>query len=105
MIVTGWNNGKHNNITGGGYGIEIDPEDRDKYFRRTWTSVVIELDNEDVVGVTVSPSFWRGCPELRRKEIGKWMLDHRLAPWKGKRPRSRLELVGHRRFRLSRLRA
>lgn len=102
MIVKGWNRGSPNNRTGGGYGIAIVPEDRDKYFRKTWISVIVELDNQKVVGVTVSPSFWEGCPELRSKMIGRWMLDYGLPPWpKGRLPRFQLGPIGDRRFRLS----
>jgi len=104
MIVAGWNNGKANNVTGGGYGIKIRRKDRDNYFRKRWTSVALELDNGDVVDVRLSPSFWRKCPELRGVRIGKWMLDYGLAPWpRGKPPRFQLEPIGNRRFRLSRL--
>jgi hypothetical protein len=43
------------------------------------------------------------CSELRSRRIGKWLLDHGLAPWvKGKPPRLSLEPVGARRFRLER---
>ena len=104
MIVVGWNRGSPNNRTGAGYGIRIAREDRDKCFRKAWTSVTIELDNGDLVDVRLSDSFWSGCTELRRAKLGKWMLDHELAPWpKGKPPRLKLEPIGNRKFRLSRL--
>lgn len=104
MIVSGWSNGKANNRTGGGYGIKIRREDRDNHFSKTWASVTLELDNARVLDIPPSPSFWRNCPELRRKEIGKWMLDQRLAPWpKGEPPKFKLDPMGDRRFRLSRL--
>jgi len=103
MIVSGWNNGKANNVTGGGYGVKMNHKDRDMHFLKTWTSVAVELDTEEVLDARLSPSFWRQCPELRSARIGKWMLDHRLAPWpKGRPPRFSLEPIGHRRFRLSR---
>jgi len=104
MIVAGWNNGKANNTTGGGYGVKIRREDRDSYFHKTWASVTVEFDNGGVVGTRLSPSFWRTCPELRRKEIGKWMIDLGFACWqKGNPPKFRLDPIGNRRFRLSRL--
>lgn len=102
MIVSGWNNGKGNNATGGGYGIKMSPKDRDNHFCKTWTSVAVELDAGEVVEARLSPSFWRKCSELRSATIGKWMLDHGLAPWpKGKPPRFQLQPIGDRRFRLS----
>ena len=102
MIVVGWNNGSPNDRTGGGYGIRVTREDRDRYFQRRWPSVTIELDKENMIEVKLSDSFWRGCIELRSKRIGKWMLDRRLAPWpKGSPPRLKLEPIGNRQFRLS----
>ena len=49
MIVVGWNNGSPNNRTGAGYGVRIVREDRDMYFQNTWSSVIIELDNGDLL--------------------------------------------------------
>jgi len=48
MIVSGWNNGSPNNRTCAGYGIRISKKDRDKYFRREWDSVEIELENDEI---------------------------------------------------------
>jgi len=104
MIVVGWNNGKPNNRTGGGYGIRIRGKDRDDYFHKTWTSVAVQLDNGEVVNARLSRSFWGKTRALWGREFGKWMLERGLAPWpKGKPPRLKLEPVGDRRFRLSRL--
>ncbi|KPL03554.1 MAG: hypothetical protein AMJ73_06455 [candidate division Zixibacteria bacterium SM1_73] len=65
MIVVGWDNGLPNNRTGAGYGIRIAREDRDTHFQRGWSSVVIKLEGENEVEVSLSDSFWRGCTELR----------------------------------------
>ena len=102
MIVTAWNNGTPNNKTGAGYGVKIKREDRDKYFQRTWSSVIIELNDEEVVNVKLSNSFWKNCTELRSAKIGKWMLDNGIAPWpKGRPPVLKLEPIDDRKFRLS----
>jgi hypothetical protein len=102
MIATGWNNGSPNNSTGSGYGIHLSREDRDKYFRREWSTVIIELEGASPVEVNLAPSFWRRCTEFHSAAIGKWLLDHGLAPWpKGNPPKMRLEPAGGRRFRLS----
>ena len=61
MIVVGWNNGSPNDRTGGGYGIRVTREDRDRYFQVGWPSVTIELDKENMIEVSLSDSFWRGC--------------------------------------------
>ena len=102
MIVKGWK-ASPDNRTGAGYGIRIAHKDRDQYFQRRWASVTIELEDEETVDVNLSDSFWRSCSELRSARIGKWMLEHKLAPWpKGNPPKLRLEPVGERKFRLSR---
>jgi hypothetical protein len=102
MIVTGWNDGSPNNTTGSGYGVRLRREDRDKHFHLDWSSVSVELEGTRAITVSLTPSFWRRCTELRNLAIGKWLLDHGLAPWpKGKPPKMRLEQVGDRRFRLS----
>ena len=100
MKVVGWNNGSPNNRTGEGYGIRIVPKDRDRYFRRTKSSVDIELENGNLVKVKLSDSFWRDCVELRSPKIGKWMLDVGLAPWSiNSPPNLRLEPIPQGKFR------
>jgi hypothetical protein len=102
VIVTGWNNGSPNNTTGSGYGVRLRREDRNKHFRPDWSSVNVELEGVGATTVNLTPSFWRRCTELRSPAIGKWLLNHGLAPWpKGNPPKMRLEQVDDRRFRLS----
>ena len=103
MIATGWNGSSPNNMTGAGYGIRVSRQNRDRYFRRGWPSVTIELENWGTTEANLTPSFWRGCTEMRGREIGKFLLDYGLAPWhKGKPPRLKLEPIGPRRFILNR---
>ena len=105
MIWTAWNNGEHHE-TGAGYGFKLSAEDRDRYFRRPWPTVSIELPlGETSLSVEVSVdkrSFWGPqCRELINKEIGRWMLDEGLAPWqKGSPPKLDAEWLGGRRFRV-----
>ena len=102
VIVSGWNNGSPNNRTGAGYGIRISKEDRDKYFRREWDFVEIELENGEVVRINLSNSFWKKCVELRSSKIGRWMLERDYAPWpKNNPPKFELVQVSERRFKLS----
>jgi uncharacterized membrane protein YkvA (DUF1232 family) len=102
MKVIGWNNGSPDNNTGAGYGIRISSEDRDKYFKKSWDEIIIELSNEDLVSVSLSNSFWEDCIELRSSKIGKWMINNKLAPWKkGNPPIIRLDPVSNKKFRLS----
>ena len=101
MIVTVWSDGSPNNTTGSGYGVRLRPKDRDKHFHPDGSSVGIELEGGGAIVVNLTPSFWRRCTELRDPAIGKWLLEHGLAPWpKGNPPKLHLTRVGNRRFRL-----
>jgi len=101
MKVVGCYNGSPNNRTGGGYGIRLTHEDRDRYFRRAWHFVTIELEEGNIIEVNLSKSFWRCCPELRKAEIGKWMLEHRLVPWqKGDPPKMEMVHIRGNRFKV-----
>ncbi len=102
MIVAGWNNGSPNDRTGAGYGLRITRQDQKTHFKKSWTSITVELENGDSVDIRLSDSFWRRCSELRNSKIGRWMIRNRLAPWpKGSPPNLRLEPVGGARFSLS----
>jgi hypothetical protein len=87
VIVKAWNDGKHL-PTGGGYGLQITKEDRDRWFRPEWKTVSLIIEGQtEPVQVKLSPSFWNKCHELRHKAIGKWLIQNGYAPWpKGKRP-------------------
>ena len=103
MEVKGWENGSGDNETGSGYGVKLSPEDRERWFEREWSSVILHIEGGDEVHVNVSQSFWRGCPELRHRRIGQFLVAEGLAPWKKRKPpRVKLEPLGGRHFRLSR---
>jgi hypothetical protein len=102
MIVSGWSNSTPNNRTGAGYGIRIKFCDRDRYFQRSWGSVDVVLDDGEIARASLPEKFWTTCPELKSSVIGRWMLRQGVVPWvKGKPPRSNLEPIGDRRFRLA----
>jgi hypothetical protein len=66
MIVTAWNNGDHSK-SGAGYGVKLDPGDRDRHFRRDWTTINLSMEgSSDQVEVNIAkPSFWgKTCREL-----------------------------------------
>jgi hypothetical protein len=87
MIVTCWSNGDPNLQTGSGLGIRLRIEDRDQFFDVAWTEVVIHLQDADQILVPITPSFWVDCPELRSRELGRWMLTIGIIPWlPGSRP-------------------
>jgi DNA-directed RNA polymerase subunit beta' len=68
--------------SGAGYGLRVQvstEDDRKKIFKQDWESVNLRLEGlEDEVkvvkDVNISHSFWTTCPELRKKEIGEWLL-------------------------------
>ena len=81
MIATGWSNGQPAE-TGAGYGIKISKQDRDTHLDTSWTYVTVEFDDGTApITASLSPGFWKKCPELRSSAIGRWLLRHRLAPW------------------------
>lgn len=101
MKVTAWNNGAHRK-TGAGYGLKININDRDEFFKKSWEYIILKLDDCEVQVNTNKSSFWDNkCRELINKEIGKWLLKNRLAPWvKGTPPKITLKLIKNNRFRL-----
>jgi len=101
MIVTAWNNGAHHE-SGAGYGLKISAGDRDRYFRREWGSVILELEGVlDPISVNIDkPSFWDpACGELISKEIGQWLRSNAKAPWpKWRPPKFSMEPISDNRF-------
>jgi len=105
MIVTAWNDGKHL-PGGGGYGVKIKEEDREKFFSPKWYSISLMLEGEkSSVEININKkSFWYGsCRELISYRIGKWFFKNNLAPWKkGNPPKLILEQIKNNQFYLYR---
>jgi hypothetical protein len=103
MIVTAWNNGSYT-TSGAGYGVKLDASDRDRFFKREWKTIELELEGSSVVvPVNISKdSFWNtSCRELISAEIGRWLIRNNLAPWaKGSPPKLTLEHKSNNRFLL-----
>ena len=103
MIVTAWKNGTPSK-TGTGYGVKLNAEDRDRYFRRDWETIELELEGyANVVKVNVAKhSFWNStCRELIHSEIGRWLMDHGMDSWQMRQPpKLSLKFIGGNRFRL-----
>ncbi|MGI0083293.1 MAG: hypothetical protein ACREAF_02710 [Nitrosopumilaceae archaeon] len=88
MMVTAWNNGQYNK-TGGWYGFKISIEDRDKYFKKYWKNVILNLDGEakDIEVNIDKPSFWSDeCRELISKDIGIWLINNNKGAWAERNP-------------------
>lgn len=104
MIVTAWNNGAHSR-NGRDYGFRISHPDRDEFFKKEWTVIVLEFEGEPaLVEVPVdAQSFWSETgKELTSPAVGRWLRHNGLAPWpKGNPPTIVLEPIAENRFRLS----
>lgn len=106
MKVTAWNNGQHH-PTGAGYGFKISTNDRDNYFQRSWTTVLVSIPgvNQPVEVNVAKASFWSAtCRELISREFGRWLIRNAYAPWSsGKPPKFELIPTTGNRFRLQKL--
>lgn len=85
MIWTAWTSGNS------GFGMKISISDRDKYFKRKWGVVKLELpQGNNFIHCTPNidkDSFWNDtCRELIAKEIGGWLKDNGYYPWKKGKP-------------------
>jgi hypothetical protein len=78
--VTAWKNGKHSapNVS---YGLSIPRGVRDRYFDRQWQQVILTLPSGEEVMISLRPTFWTTCNELRAASIGRWLRSEDLAPW------------------------
>jgi len=99
MQVSGWKNGRFGtpNLM---LGVRVGAKNVAQFFDKGWTEVVVELDGTSII-VPISHKFFGRCPELRSSAIGKWIKEHKLAPWKiGYPPKLKLLPLGTNRFRL-----
>ncbi|MCX5886413.1 MAG: hypothetical protein NT096_10975 [Proteobacteria bacterium] len=103
MVVTAWNNGRHNE-SGSGYGIKISVADRDQHFQKNWKTILLRIDDQkkEIKINTNKKSFWGNtCRELIHKQIGLWFRQTKMAPWpKGTPPSLKLIHVSNNHFML-----
>src|SRR5262245_19065594 len=94
FIGTAWKGGGAARTAPAGYGIKIDREDRDRYFKRQWGTVRLLIAGlaRPVTANINKDSFWNDtCRELISADIGRWMLSAGIAPWpRGRPPKFRL---------------
>ena len=102
FVGTAWNNGSYR-MSGAGYGIKLNPRDRDRYFEKPNAFLKLEGKTGDIEVNTDKPSFWNStCRELISKEIGLWLRSNGRAPWiKDQPPKLQLEPVGERTFKVT----
>ncbi len=103
MIVTAWKNDRHK-PAGTSYGLKVKIPDRDKFFRKAWDHIVLELEGASIpIRVNIdNDSFWSStCHELIHEEIRQWLWANNLAPWKkGHPPKMIMEQTAEGRFSL-----
>lgn len=105
LTWTAWNNGKHS-ASGAGYGLKVPIADRDRYFKKSWKTVVVDISTPSghrQIEVNVGKkSFWSdSCHELISKAFGAWLLKTGKAPWPaGQPPKLSVAVVGDRHFRV-----
>jgi len=103
MIVTALKNGTPT-PGGAGYGVRLAADDCDRYFRKEWDTIELELEGyAQVVKVNLAePSFWNStCRELVHSEIGRWLIENKLDCWQlSQPPELSLKFIGGNRFRL-----
>jgi len=94
MRVAAWSNGSRT------YGIRVGNPNRDRYFRRSWSSIEVEIGAQSSV-FSLTKGFWRKCPEFRGPQIREWFRERVLVPWeKGHPPAFELVPLGGNRFGL-----
>lgn len=90
IVLTGWK--------GGTFGFRVRKEDQELF--RKLSKVKLELPNlgEEPcqIEIKLSQSFWRGCPELRSKDIGGWMFRRGDLLWQeGSPPKYKAKMKGN----------
>ena len=104
MIVIAWNNGAQSR-TGSGYGFKVNDSDRDEFFKKEWTEILLEIEGEEEPAVVPiqKEGFWsEKGQELTSTVLGKWLRKNGLAPWpRLNPPRFVLDPVEDNRFRVS----
>ena len=103
MVVTAWNNGAHSR-NGNGYGFRVQIADREAFFQKEWTSILVEVEGQSE-GVEIpleAYHFWsENSAPLPCAPVGRWLRHNGLAPWGvGNAPVFLLEPVEGNRFRV-----
>ncbi len=91
VIASAWHGG-YSSTSDGTYGVRFRGDDRYAMVDGDRATVILRLSGRaSAVTVDVTPGFWRKCPELRHREIGRWLRELGLVPWpKGRPPKLRV---------------
>lgn len=86
MFVNTWNNGSYKESSTG-YGVKISTTNREKFFDKSWKSVVVSISNpKNSIEIAIKDTFWTTCSELRSERIGKYIIENRLGKWEKGKP-------------------
>jgi hypothetical protein len=103
FIAKTWNNG-HRHTSGAGYGIKITMQDREQFFNRSWSTVILHLNgcSRPIQANVDKLSFWnRNCGELISIEIGLWLQRNNASTWPPRLPHHvRMTVLGEREFKV-----
>jgi hypothetical protein len=98
-----WNNGKRHS-SGAGYGIKITMQNREQFFNRSWSTVILHLNgySRHIEANVDKLSFWKtDCGELIKKDIGIWLLQNNCAVGTLGWPfEVRMTIIGEREFKV-----
>lgn len=93
MLVRAWK--------GATYGIRVGKLNAERYFKRNWTNIEVEINGRFYL-FNLSSTFWTTCPEFRGGPIPNWLRSQGLIPWpKGNPPKFELIPLKDNKFRLS----
>lgn len=91
LQVCAWK-GSNNN-----FGIRIGKKNRDRFFKKEWLSINVEIDGADYT-FKLTKGFWKSCPEFRDPAIvtqdssiksyiiKEWLKSNFEIPWKYRHP-------------------
>jgi len=88
----------------GSYGVRVGIENRDRYFKSSWESIIVAIDKEEHT-FKLANGFWNHCPEFRESKnspiIKNWLLKYKTIDWpKYQTPQMELVPIGERSFQL-----
>ena len=102
MIVSAWKSQCAGSARSTTYGLRVGCENRDRYFKKSWTMVTIELASGSVLDLPLHFGFWRACPEVKGPGFREWFAAQGLLTWpNGQPPTYDLTPTGPARFKVS----
>jgi len=89
IVVTAWKGGAQRGNRDWSkftYGIRIKKRDRDALFSRTWSYVILVIEDKYYIRVKIADSFWKNCSEFRHKLFKHYFREKGYIPWPRRHP-------------------